>query len=156
MTTAAAHPLDPLSATEISQVRELLGRDRGVGERWRWASIELLEPAKDAVLTYQPGQPIERRARAVVWNRADGEAYAVVAGRVCTKQCGRLDRWSRPVGLGAGRGGRNAPRAGPQPRRRLEFPIDRLVAGERATARHGGRARAAEAGAERGTANASR
>jgi primary-amine oxidase len=73
--TAHAHPLDPLNAVEIRQVRELLRREKDVGERWRWASIELREPAKETVLTQQPGTPINRAARAVVWNRADGEAY---------------------------------------------------------------------------------
>ena len=43
------HPLDPLSADEIRQAAAILRRDRGVGERWRFASIELREPAKDVV-----------------------------------------------------------------------------------------------------------
>ena len=40
------HPLDPLSAEEIRQVAAIVRRDRGVGAGWRFASIELKEPAK--------------------------------------------------------------------------------------------------------------
>ena len=45
----AQHPLDPLTADEIRQAAAILRRDRGVGERWRFASIELREPAKEVV-----------------------------------------------------------------------------------------------------------
>ena len=45
--SAAPHPLDPLTAEEIRQVASVLRRDRAVGPRWRFASIELAEPAKD-------------------------------------------------------------------------------------------------------------
>ena len=40
------HPLDPLSADEFRQAAAILRRDHGVGERWRFASIELKEPEK--------------------------------------------------------------------------------------------------------------
>jgi primary-amine oxidase len=69
------HPLDPLTAEEIRQAAAILRRDRDVGERWRFASIELREPSKAAVREYQPGAPITREARVVCWNRDDGKAY---------------------------------------------------------------------------------
>ena len=40
------HPLDPLSADEIRHAAAILRRDRGVTDRWRFASIELREPPK--------------------------------------------------------------------------------------------------------------
>ena len=40
------HPLDPLSADEIRPAAAILRRDRNVTDRWRFASIELKEPAK--------------------------------------------------------------------------------------------------------------
>ena len=43
------HPLDPLSADEIREAAAIVRRERGVGERWRFASIELREPSKAAV-----------------------------------------------------------------------------------------------------------
>jgi primary-amine oxidase len=79
-TDTNAHPLDPLTADEIRHVRDLLGRDHGVGAGWRWASIELREPPKNIALGHRPGDPISRAATVVCWNRADGAAYrAVVA-----------------------------------------------------------------------------
>jgi primary-amine oxidase len=83
---STAHPLDPLSADEIRAVRDLLGRAHGVGDGWRWASIELSEPTKEVALGHQAGDPIERAATVVCWNRADGAAYrglvSLTAGEV--------------------------------------------------------------------------
>jgi primary-amine oxidase len=69
------HPLDPLTAEEIRAAAGILRRDRGVGERWRFASIELREPAKDAVRAFTPGEAIRREAVVVCWNRDDGQVY---------------------------------------------------------------------------------
>jgi primary-amine oxidase len=71
----AGHPLDPLTAEEIAAVAAVLRRDRGVEPpRWRFGAIELVEPAKAAL---RDGQA-RREARAVCWNREDGEAYRAV------------------------------------------------------------------------------
>ena len=72
------HPLDPLSAEEFRQAAAILRRDRGVGDRWRLASIELKEPSKQAVRAYRPGDPTTREAIVVCWNRDDGQAYKAV------------------------------------------------------------------------------
>jgi primary-amine oxidase len=69
------HPLDPLTAEEIRQASAILRRDRGVGAGWRFASIELKEPAKAVLLA---GEAARREALAVCWNRADGQAYRAV------------------------------------------------------------------------------
>jgi primary-amine oxidase len=61
------HPLDPLSAEEISRAAAALRRDQGVGDRWRFASIELREPPK--------GESIPRQAEVICWNRDDGDVY---------------------------------------------------------------------------------
>ncbi len=89
------HPLDPLTAGEFRRVAAALRRERPVGPRWRFASIELKEPAKDALQAAdrqapdgqapqdqaRPGRPAGepvRRAVAVCWNRDDGQAYRAV------------------------------------------------------------------------------
>jgi primary-amine oxidase len=68
-----SHPLDPLSADELRAAAAILRRDHGVGERWRFASIDLREPEK--------GDPAPRReAEVVCWDRDSGAAYqALVA-----------------------------------------------------------------------------
>ena len=70
--TIVAHPLDPLSADEISQAAAIVRRERGVGEGWRFASIELKEPSKPELSS---GRLIEREALVVCWDRANGQAY---------------------------------------------------------------------------------
>ena len=69
------HPLDPLTAAEVSRVAQIVRRDRGTGDSWRFASIELREPAKDLLAS---GQVTGREAVAVGWDRADGQAYRAV------------------------------------------------------------------------------
>jgi primary-amine oxidase len=72
----ARHPLDPLTAEEIRQAAEILRRDEGVTDRWRFASIELREPAKAALRDVATGAAgAVREARVVCWNRDDGRAY---------------------------------------------------------------------------------
>ena len=73
-----AHPLDPLTAEEIRQAAAILRRDRGVDASWRFASIELREPAKDALRTVEAGEEGAREATVVCWDRADGRAYRAV------------------------------------------------------------------------------
>jgi primary-amine oxidase len=70
-----AHPLDPLTADEFRAAATVLRRDKGVDERWRFASIELREPAKDIVRSFAPGDPIRREARVTCWSRDEGTTY---------------------------------------------------------------------------------
>jgi primary-amine oxidase len=53
----------------------VLRRDRGVGERWRFAGIELAEPGKTTLAGWRPGDPVPRAALVTCWNRDDGQAY---------------------------------------------------------------------------------
>ncbi|MGY1604502.1 primary-amine oxidase [Geodermatophilus sp. SYSU D00815] len=73
-----AHPLDPLSADEFRAAAAILRRDRGVDERWRFAAIELREPAKDVVRSFTPGDPVRREARVTCWSRDEGTPYKAV------------------------------------------------------------------------------
>ena len=74
-----SHPLNPLTAGEIRQAAAILRRDRGVGGTWRFASIELKEPAKATLpaleADQQAGQPASREAIVVCWDRTDGQAH---------------------------------------------------------------------------------
>jgi primary-amine oxidase len=72
VTHSPAHPLDPLTAAEIRQAAAIVRRDRGVGAGWRFASIDLREPAKGALETAR------REATVVCWDRADGQARRAV------------------------------------------------------------------------------
>ena len=72
------HPLDPLTEDELRGVSAILRRERGFGPGWRMASIELVEPAKDVVRSFRPGEAIDRRARVVLWRREDGSVHVAV------------------------------------------------------------------------------
>ncbi len=56
----------------------ILRRDRGVGDRWRFAGIELAEPGKPELLAWPPGGQLPRQARVTCWNRDDGRAYTAL------------------------------------------------------------------------------
>jgi len=69
------HPLDPLTAEEIGQAAAIVRHAREVGDSWRFASIELKEPAKADLPALESGPTAGREALVVCWNRADGQAY---------------------------------------------------------------------------------
>ncbi len=76
--TNVGHPLDPLSAEEIREAAAIVRRDRGLGNGWRFASIELKEPGKADLPDLESGRLTRREALVVCWNRADGQAYRAV------------------------------------------------------------------------------
>jgi primary-amine oxidase len=82
MTAGTPHPLDPLTAEEFRQVAAVLRREHGVGEGWRFASVELAEPVKGslppALAGRETGPASRREALAVCWNTGDGQAYRAV------------------------------------------------------------------------------
>ena len=70
---SARHPLDPLTADEIRASAAIVRAERGVTDRWRFASIDLKEPAKRALGDGEQTPP--REAEVVCWNRDDGAAF---------------------------------------------------------------------------------
>jgi primary-amine oxidase len=76
--TAVRHLLDPLTADEIETATRILRQERGLGESARFVYVTLREPAKDAVLSYQPGEPIDRQADVVIRERAEHKTYEAV------------------------------------------------------------------------------
>jgi primary-amine oxidase len=76
VTDSPVHPLDPLTAEEIRRAAAILRRDRGVGAGWRFASIELKEPAKPEM--NRAPQTAGREAVVVCWDRSGGQAYRAV------------------------------------------------------------------------------
>ena len=91
---AAPHPLDPLTAEEFRAVAAALRHARGLGSRWRFASIELIEPGKDALAANGTGASSVRKAQAVCWNRDDGQVYRAV---VCLAD-GTVEIWEHLPG----------------------------------------------------------
>lgn len=86
----SSHPLDPLSEAEFRATAAILRRDQGVGESWRFAAIELLEPAKTEVKTWRPGDVLARRSLSVLWDRDTNQAYEAVIDLGAD----RVDSWT--------------------------------------------------------------
>jgi len=89
-----AHPLDPLSATEFQSTAAILRRDQGVTDSWRFASIELKEPAKADVKAWTPGDALPRRSLSVLFDRETNQTYEAVVDLVGD----RVDSWTHKPG----------------------------------------------------------
>ena len=89
-----AHPLDPLSATEFQSTAAILRRDQGVTDSWRFASIELKEPAKADVKAWRPGDAVPRRSLSVLLDRETNQTYEAVVDLVGD----RVDSWTHQPG----------------------------------------------------------
>jgi primary-amine oxidase len=75
-----AHPLEPLTADEIAAAVAVLREERELPDTVRFSYVALDEPSKEEVDAYVPGAPVERRAAAVLIDRATGAvAEAVVS-----------------------------------------------------------------------------
>ena len=73
------HPLDPLNADEFRRASGIVRRERGVGDGWLFASIELVEPAKADIAAFESdGAVPDRRARLVLLDRARNETSVAV------------------------------------------------------------------------------
>lgn len=73
------HPLDPLSADEFRAVSAVLSREQGVGDGWRYASIELAEPGKAELAAYEAdGTVPARRAIVICLNSSENLTYKAV------------------------------------------------------------------------------
>ena len=89
-----AHPLDPLSPTEFQSTAAILRRDQGVTDSWRFASIELKEPAKADVKAWTPGDAVPRRSLSVLLDRETNQTYEAVVDLVGD----RVDSWTHKPG----------------------------------------------------------
>lgn len=82
--SAPRHPLDPLTGEEIQAAVAALQRAGKVGASARFPLVQLAEPAKDRVMGFRPGAPLERRAAVVAYDgkRTFQAEVDVARGRV--------------------------------------------------------------------------
>ena len=74
------HPLEPLTATEITSTVKVLREERGLNANVRFISIALKEPAKDLVKQYTSSgiNNAPRKSFAVLYNNQTREVYEAV------------------------------------------------------------------------------
>ncbi len=83
-TATALHPLDSLSRTEIMAAWSVLRSEGKATRGARLVTMRLQEPPKAEVLRWQPGQAVQRHARAVLYDwdtNVTSEAVIDVTGR---------------------------------------------------------------------------
>ncbi|MDN3312185.1 primary-amine oxidase [Microbacterium oryzae] len=71
--TTVTHPLDLLTAEEIDLTREILLESGFLTDSTRFAHVAFEEPPKAELLAWRPGDPIVRRATAVMVDIATGQ-----------------------------------------------------------------------------------
>src|SRR4051812_38852592 len=69
------HPLEPLSAEEVSAASAILKAEKGLEATARFVFISLHEPPKHAV---QAGEPVAREAFVVLYEKAERKTYEAV------------------------------------------------------------------------------
>ncbi|HEX2178772.1 MAG TPA: tyramine oxidase, partial [Actinomycetota bacterium] len=74
----AVHPLAPLSPAELEAAVAIIKEAKQLQETHRFVSVWLHEPDKLQVLSWEPGQALERRAFAIVYDRSRGTTYEAV------------------------------------------------------------------------------
>ena len=92
-----SHPLDPLDAEEIRRVAQIVRDERSLSGRWRFASIELREPTKQALRASEQAEhlaDLPRQANVVCFDRDDGNAVNAVV----SLDEGRLVSWDHCPG----------------------------------------------------------
>jgi len=89
-TLETAHPLEPLTADEIAAAWRIVREARSLPETARCCLLLLQEPGKAEVNAHGPGALVERKALAVVLDRATG----AVAEAVVSITAGRVETWT--------------------------------------------------------------
>lgn len=77
-TGAPDHPLTPLSADEIRAVRRIVTEHGLLGDSVRFVFVALEEPHKLVVQAFTSGDPIDRRARVLLLDRATGQGSDLI------------------------------------------------------------------------------
>jgi len=72
------HPLNPLDADEIREVKQLLIAEEKIDSSYRFFVINLKEPPKAEILSYKTGQPFRREALAVLYDWNSNQTFEAV------------------------------------------------------------------------------
>ena len=76
--TATARPLAPLTPEEILSAVRILKSKQDLGERVRFICVQLQEPDKQELLSWEPGKPWDRQAFMIVLDNQSTLAHEAV------------------------------------------------------------------------------
>jgi primary-amine oxidase len=74
----AQHPLDPLTAEEVTRTVNILRTEYPLSGRTRFATVVLHEPPKSTVLYFKKGDAIQREAFAILLDNATATTYEAI------------------------------------------------------------------------------
>jgi primary-amine oxidase len=75
---ATLHPLEPLTIAEVKQAVAIVRAEKDVGAQFRFPCVTLHEPPKSAVLSFKPGDALERQAFLILLDNATGKTYEAI------------------------------------------------------------------------------
>ncbi len=93
--SSALHPLDPLTAEEITAAVHILRTERNLSNHVRFISITLHEPEKETVLNFKQDDSIIREVFIILLDNTDGATYEVIVS--LTE--GKVTRWQHVPGV---------------------------------------------------------
>ena len=93
--TEAVHPLDPLSPAEIERAVAILRSDRKLGDRVRFETVELKEPAKESLHARNGTGAPDREAFIILLDNDTGSTHEAVV----SLNEGRVSSWSHIPGV---------------------------------------------------------
>ena len=77
-TQPALHPLEPLTAEEVQMAVATVRSERHLSSQFRFTSVTLNEPPKDAVLSFKLGDPVPREVFLVLLDNETGNTYEAI------------------------------------------------------------------------------
>ncbi|MBW4658491.1 MAG: primary-amine oxidase [Drouetiella hepatica Uher 2000/2452] len=72
------HPLEPLTVAEVEAAVAIIRREKNVSNQFRFPCVTLHEPPKAEVLSFQPGDAIDRQAFLILLDNATGNTYEAI------------------------------------------------------------------------------
>ncbi|MEO0489152.1 MAG: primary-amine oxidase, partial [Cyanobacteria bacterium J06659_2] len=75
---AVNHPLEPLTPDEITTAVAIVRQQKSLGTSFRFATVTLNEPAKATVLSFKPGDSIEREVFMILLDNATANTYEAI------------------------------------------------------------------------------
>ena len=76
--SSISHPLEPLTPSEIEAAVAIVREQKSLGKTTRFAGVTLQEPSKETVLSFKPGDSIEREAFIMLLDNGTGRTYEAV------------------------------------------------------------------------------
>lgn len=93
--TTVDHPLEPLTPDEIAAAVAIVRQEKSLSSSFRFATVTLNEPAKATVLSFKPGDTIEREAFLILLDNVTAKTYEAIV----SLGIGQVKSWEHIPGV---------------------------------------------------------